>query len=152
MRKNLRTLYIFVAPQQKDRVPFVSFAPLLNGLDRLKTASESFQLAWAGYFSQGMPLSSDDLSEINRLLYQAEQELVLEDGLPRRPWFRHQVYAPGFYTGYGVKTFPGIREAIEEAEWEQVDEQVSRAALAIEEFSKRVNQASILLGSTEKNN
>ncbi|MBT5708516.1 MAG: M28 family peptidase [Verrucomicrobia bacterium] len=139
----------FVAPAAKERVPFVNFAPLLNNLERLKVESDSFQKAWADYFSQEDRLSSADLKAINRLLYQAEQQLVLEEGLPRRPWFRHQVYAPGFYTGYGVKTFPGIREAIEEAEWEQVDEQVGRAAGVIWAYADRVSQASALLRAAE---
>ena len=135
----------FVTPDMKERVPFVSFAALLNALDRLNTESELFQNAWATYFNQETPLPVSDLEKINRLLYRAEQELVLSDGLPRRPWFRHQVYAPGFYTGYGVKTFPGIREAIEEAEWEQIDEQVDRAAGVIWAYAERVSQASALL-------
>ena len=132
-------------------VPFVNFAPLLNNLEHLKVESDSFQKAWTDYFGQEKRLSPVDLKAINRLLYQAEQELVLDDGLPRRPWFRHQVYAPGFYTGYGVKTFPGIREAIEEAEWEQIDEQVGRAAGVIWTFAERVSQASALLRAAEGN-
>ena len=70
---------------------------------------------------------------------------MLADGLPRRPWFRHQIYAPGFYTGYGVKTFPGIREAMEEGEWGLIDEQVRRAAGVIDAFSRRIAEAHGLL-------
>ena len=55
-----------------------------------------------------------------------ERALTLDEGLPDRPWFQHQIYAPGFYTGYGVKTLPGVRESIEQKEWKLADEQIVR--------------------------
>ena len=63
------------------------------------------------------------------------------DGLPGRPWFRHTIYAPGFYTGYGVKTLPGIREAIEQREWELVEPQMERIARALERVAELLRQA-----------
>ena len=72
--------------------------------------------------------------ELNKLTYRAEQSLTGK-GLPRRPWYVHQIYAPGFYTGYGVKTLPGIREAIEQRNWEEVDEQMKITAEAIDRYS-----------------
>ncbi len=61
---------------------------------------------------------------LNALLYQSERKLLSEAGLSRREWFKHQIYAPGFYTGYGVKTLPGVREAIEQKNWAEAAEQV----------------------------
>jgi N-acetylated-alpha-linked acidic dipeptidase len=75
----------------------------------------------------------------------AEQALITSEGLPRRPWYVHQIYAPGFYTGYGVKTLPGVREAIEQRLWQEAETQIARTARAIEAFSTDVDRAAALL-------
>ena len=62
--------------------------------------------------------------ELNAKLMETERVLTDAAGLPRRPWFQHQIYAPGFYTGYGVKTLPGIREAIEEKHWDEASHEI----------------------------
>jgi N-acetylated-alpha-linked acidic dipeptidase len=61
--------------------------------------------------------------------------LTRDAGLPGRPWFQHQVYAPGLYTGYGVKTFPGVREAIELRKWNEANEQIVVLAKVIDGYS-----------------
>ena len=74
---------------------------------------------------------------------QAEQQLTSEDGLPRRPWYRHQIYAPGFYTGYGVKTLPGVREAIEQKNWEEAQVEIGKLANTFDHLTqhlKKINQ------------
>src|SRR5881296_3080961 len=68
---------------------------------------------------------------LNAILIRTERALTVAPGLPRRPWFRHAVYAPGFYTGYGVKTLPGVREAIEQRNWKEADAQIAIAASAL---------------------
>ena len=73
---------------------------------------------------------------LNRKLYQAEQQLLSENGLPRRSWYRHTLYAPGFYTGYGVKTMPGVREGIEERQWKEAQQQINTDAAAIEKLAE----------------
>jgi N-acetylated-alpha-linked acidic dipeptidase len=55
------------------------------------------------------------------------------------------IYAPGFYTGYGVKTLPGIREAIEERHWKEADDQMESTAKALELFSRDVEKATALM-------
>src|SRR5436190_117917 len=67
-------------------------------------------------------------------------------GLPRRPWYVHQIYAPGFYTGYGVKTLPAVREALEQRNWKEATEQMPNVAAAIEAFAKEVDRATAVLG------
>ena len=67
----------------------------------------------------------------NKYLYRAEQQLLNETGLPRRAWYKHTLYAPGFYTGYGVKTLPGVREAIEQRNWKEAQEQILTDATTI---------------------
>jgi N-acetylated-alpha-linked acidic dipeptidase len=81
------------------------------------------------------------LEALNKILYRAEQKLLAEDGLPRRPWFRHSIYAPGYYTGYGVKTLPGIREGIEERQWKEAQEQIDNTAAALDRYSDEIDKA-----------
>jgi N-acetylated-alpha-linked acidic dipeptidase len=85
------------------------------------------------------------LNALNQLLYQSERKLTREGGLPRRSWFKHQIYAPGFYTGYGVKTLPGVREAIEQKQWDEVGPEIKNATAAIQAFASQVEAASRML-------
>ena len=71
--------------------------------------------------------------------------LLIPEGLPKRPWYQHSLYAPGLYTGYGVKTMPGVREAIEQKDWQQADEQIVKVAAAIMRESALVTKAAVLL-------
>lgn len=80
-------------------------------------------------------LTPDQKTVINKKLYQAEQKLLTEKGLPRRGWYRHSIYAPGFYTGYGVKTLPGIREALEQRNWQEAQESAELDAVTIKNFA-----------------
>ena len=68
-------------------------------------------------------------------------------GLPNRPWFQNLIYAPGFYTGYGVKTIPGVREAIEQKRWTQADEEIVRAAKALQREADQLDEATKLLAT-----
>lgn len=72
---------------------------------------------------------------------------MLREGLKNRPWYRHSLYAPGFYTGYGVKTMPGIREAIEQGDWSSVNGEIARVAAALNEESVLLKEAAALLRS-----
>ena len=83
--------------------------------------------------------------ELNQLLSQSERKLTTENGLPRRPWFRHQIYAPGFYTGYGVKTIPAVREAIEQKQWDELDAGIKSASGAIQALTTQVDAATRML-------
>jgi N-acetylated-alpha-linked acidic dipeptidase len=74
-------------------------------------------------------------------LVQVERSLTLKDGLPNRPWFKHQIYAPGFYTGYGVKTLPAVRESIEQKDWKLVDEQTVKVGKVLENAGEAIQGA-----------
>lgn len=119
-------------PRKKAPVPYFNFAPLKNALIRLQQAAQ----AYADTVEAGLP--SD--AETNKLLYSAERLLTRDAGLSGRPWYKHHIYAPGFYTGYGVKTIPGVREAIEQREYDKVAPQIVIAASVIDDFSARVEQ------------
>ena len=120
------------APSSNQPVPYFNFARLHNALTRLDAAATAYE----GKVDQ--PASV----EVNRLLYSSERLLTRGHGLAGRPWFKHHLYAPGFYTGYGVKTLPGVRESIEQLQFDAVDEQIVIAAQMIEELAARVEDLS----------
>ena len=123
-------------PVAKSEVPFLDFSPLQNALQDLKKSADSLK----NVFQQ--KVKSNTVSEdFNTSLYRAEQQLLTETGLPRRPWYKHSIYAPGFYTGYGVKTMPGIREAIEQRNWKEAQDQIVIDAKAIERLSAYLKNA-----------
>ncbi len=113
-------------PVAKPDVPYLDFSPLQNALAELEKSSNDLAVAW-----NKTVVSEAGKEKLNQALYQAEQQLLTATGLPRRGWYRHTLYAPGFYTGYGVKTMPGVREAIEQREWKEAGEQITIAADAI---------------------
>ncbi|MEO6820064.1 MAG: M28 family metallopeptidase, partial [Ginsengibacter sp.] len=117
-------------PQPKDDVPYLDFSPLENALVAMQTATDSLNSKWNTELQ-----SPQKANTFNQELYKAEQELLLANGLPRRDWYKHSIYAPGFYTGYGVKTMPGIREAIETRKWQEAQEQITVVANAIKKFT-----------------
>jgi N-acetylated-alpha-linked acidic dipeptidase len=92
-----------------------------------------------------MRLSPEKKLQLNVLLFKAERSLIQEKGLPRRIWYKHQIYAPGFYTGYGVKTLPGIREGIEERHWTEAQENINIVAATLKTYTGIVNEAIALL-------
>ena len=82
---------------------------------------------------------------MNRILLGMEQRLLSADGLPGREWYRHLIYAPGLYTGYGVKTLPGIREAIEERQWDLANRYAGLTGKALEGYCNELDKATALL-------
>jgi N-acetylated-alpha-linked acidic dipeptidase len=117
-------------PAVKDEVPYLNFSSLQNALNDLEKVTNRL----ADTLTRSRPTGAR-ADAVNQALYRAEQQLLSDNGLPRRPWYRHTIYAPGFYTGYGVKTLPGIREAIEQRNWKEAQEQIEIDAAAIKKFS-----------------
>ena len=121
----------FVAPDSMATVPYLNFAPLRNAADRLAARA-----AAADSVLTRAPAGSPEVrGSLNALLARTERAMTRAEGLPRRPWFRHFIYAPGFYTGYGVKTLPGVREALEERQWAEAEAQIASAAAALDALS-----------------
>ena len=127
----------FQSPKPKDNVPFLNFSELENKMAVLKTTAEDFQKLYAN----GTQLSAEKRKELNAILFKVERALINDKGLPRRSWYKHQVYAPGFYTGYGVKTLPGIREGIEERNWKEAQDNIEIVAKTMEVYTDQVKQA-----------
>ncbi|MBI1767449.1 MAG: M28 family peptidase [Bacteroidetes bacterium] len=126
-----------VAPTAKEEIPFINFSSLQNAVTKLEKSTTAF----AELFSAG---PNTNLEQLNNLLYQSERKL-LGDGLPRRPWYKHTIYAPGFYTGYGVKTLPGVREAIEQRNFVEAQQQIEIVSKTIEAFNQQVEAANKIL-------
>src|SRR6478672_11821990 len=125
----------YVMPKPKGAVPFLNFAPLQNAVSRLNESAKQFQRA-----SVGKSLSADARRRLDLALINTERSMT-GSGLPRRDWFKHEIYAPGFYTGYGVKTLPGVREAIEQRDWKEASEQIGVVAHAIENEAEAIDRA-----------
>jgi N-acetylated-alpha-linked acidic dipeptidase len=123
-----------VPPPFEPVPPFLNFAPLDQASDDLTNAAVEFDKAFAAAGGVAPP-------GLNLDLIQTERTLTNTDGLPNRPWFQNLIYAPGFYTGYGVKTIPGVREAIEQKDWKEADAQIVRVSAAIEHEAELLKQA-----------
>jgi N-acetylated-alpha-linked acidic dipeptidase len=120
----------FIAPKIRTEVPALDFKPLDGALQQLHLASATLSTTATQALTD-----TKKATQLNGRIYRAEQQLLIAQGLPQRPWYRHAIYAPGFYTGYGVKTLPGIREAIEQGKWEEAQQQITIAAQAINTFA-----------------
>ncbi len=124
-------------PARAPVAPFLNFAPLDNALEAVRAASARYESALAR--AQASGFAAAPRNEVNAILLSVERAFTSPDGLPRRPWFRHLLYAPGFYTGYGVKTIPGVREAIEQNDWKEAEAEIGRV-------SERLSAAAGLIG------
>jgi N-acetylated-alpha-linked acidic dipeptidase len=131
------------APPRLPLPPALNFAPLENAVTTLTASAVRFQKA----SQSGTTASADVLRLVNASLKDAERQLTDPAGLPGRPWFRHLIYAPGLYTGYGVKTLPAVREAMEQRQFSAVEAEVVRAARALERLAALLDAASGRLGT-----
>jgi N-acetylated-alpha-linked acidic dipeptidase len=121
--------------------PYFNFAPLDQASDDLTAAAADYEKAFATHGASGK-------TAVNDVLLETERTLTDPAGLPNRPWFQHMVYAPGLYTGYGVKTLPAVREAIEQKQWSVVDPQIARTAAAIEREVENLKAATEVINGS----
>ncbi len=129
----------FIVPAERSPVPFLNFSALQNSIARLNESVKNYHAV------EGKRVASARLDEA---LYKTERAMTRTHGLPRRDWFHHQIYAPGFYTGYGVKTLPGIREAIEQRDWKEAQEQIAIVSAVIEVLAAEIDKAAeIFIGN-----
>ncbi len=109
-------------PPKEEVPPYLNFAPLENGVEAYSRAARRYKAA-LGRLADGNPAlwESPEMKAINHQLMLTERTFMTTEGLKERPWFKHQIYAPGAYTGYGVKTIPAVREMMEEDKWQDAD-------------------------------
>jgi len=131
-----------VEPARQEPAPQFEFAQLDKAVDSLTKTASLYDKAYLAALSASNADASREakLRSINQRLLQAERALTSNEGLSGRPWYRHLIYAPGFYTGYGVKTMPGPREAIEQHHWKDVDREIGRVAAALTREAALVSQ------------
>src|SRR5205814_713388 len=129
-------------PPREETVPFLDLSPLENAVARLKRSAQAYDEAYA---RSDHALPAERRVQLNRILLGMEQKLLSADGLPGREWYQHLVYAPGLYTGYGVKTLPGVREAIEERQWDLANRYAGLTAKVLQNYCDELDKAAALL-------
>jgi N-acetylated-alpha-linked acidic dipeptidase len=132
-----------VTPARKEPVPHLNFAPLRNAAERLEQAAQAYERA----LSASGQASADARRAANAILLRSERSLTRPEGLEGRQWFRHHVYAPGFYTGYGVKTLPLAREAIEGRRWSDAEKGIVVTAQVLEAYAAEIESAAEVLAA-----
>jgi N-acetylated-alpha-linked acidic dipeptidase len=145
-------------PPRLDTPPAINFAPLENGAEALTQAAQRYEAALRKLNAAGRAGASANIpAALNEKLYQSERVFLSEKGLPNRPWFRHQIYAPGAYTGYAVKTIPAVRESLEQRQWSQAEEGarivgeiLSHEAALVDQAAKELEQVVKAGASTQE--
>lgn len=128
-------------PQQK-----IDFSAIRTQLTNLQRNANDLNTAYSRALPNLAAASAPKLAEVNRMLYRTERTMIVDPGLPGRPWYRHRIYAPGRYTGYAVKTLPGVREAIEAGKPDEAREQIAQLAQVLRSLNEQVAAATALLG------
>lgn len=134
----------FVVPSREEPVPHLNFSPLENSLDRLNKAAASYHKDYEKSAAAGK-LTPENAEKLNAILMLTERALTRKEGLPGRAWFRHQIYAPGVYTGYAAKALPAVREAMEQKKWKIAEEQIDVVAKTLDQFTDQIDRGRSLL-------
>ena len=130
-----------VAPPREPVPPYLNFAPLENAVAQLNRSAQRYQEALQKAWASPQGVSAAALAHLNHKMMESERRLTDDAGLPRRPWYKHMIYAPGVYTGYGPKTMPGVREAIEQKRWPEADAEIIRVSRVLENESGLIDSA-----------
>jgi N-acetylated-alpha-linked acidic dipeptidase len=130
-----------VPPPAEIVPPFMNFAPMKNSIELLKKGADRYSRALAKFKSGSATISPPSLDTVNADLLAISRLFLNEKGLPERPWFKNQIYAPGAYTGYGAKPIAAVREYMDEKKWQQADAQIPMVAQVIENIAGGINKA-----------
>jgi len=137
-----------VAPKTEAVPPHLNFAPLENAADALTRSAAEYKKAFEqANANGGAALASASLADVNKMLIATERKLTTTEGLPNRPWFKHQLYAPGYYTGYSAKTVPAVREPIEQKQWKQAETGVDVVARVLQDEAALISAAAAKLSA-----
>lgn len=137
-----------VAPKAEQIPPHLNFAPLDNAMDVLSRAAGQYSKAAKKFAQKSAAVPASEVEAVNQKLIRSDRLLTSSEGLPGRPWFKNLIYAPGFYTGYGVKTIPGVREAIEQKRWKEAEQEIVRVAAALSAHAALIESAASDLEKT----
>jgi N-acetylated-alpha-linked acidic dipeptidase len=136
-----------VAPSREEMPPHLNFAPMENAGEALARSAERYRKALSAKQSALNESESSQLAALNTKLIESERTLTNDAGLPRRPWFKHLLYAPGVYSGYGVKTVPGVREGIEQKRYAEAEQEIIRVGKALQDEAALIDSAAQMLES-----
>ncbi|HTA50891.1 MAG TPA: transferrin receptor-like dimerization domain-containing protein [Verrucomicrobiae bacterium] len=131
----------YIPPPAEIVPPFMNFAPLKNSLELLKKSADDYSKALAKFKSSGATVSPQALDAVNADLLGISRLFLNEKGLPERPWFKNQIYAPGAYTGYGAKPVAAVREYMDEKKWQEADAQIPMVAQVVENIAGGISKA-----------
>ena len=135
----------YVPPSAAQPALYLNFAPLQNALTKLKASAAAYDAALDAATTAGFKQSADKRAALDKQLQGLEQDLQYSGGLPGRAWFKHMIYAPGLFTGYGAKTMPGVREAIDQQQWDTANQYIGIDADVLTKFSAELDKATALL-------
>jgi N-acetylated-alpha-linked acidic dipeptidase len=140
--------YSWVTPKKEEVPPHLNFAPLDNAVESLERSSAEYQKALDRVSANGgAALASASVKEVNEMLIQCEHKLTTPEGLPGRFWYKHELYAPGVYTGYAAKAIPAVREGLEQKKWKQAEESAARVAKVLESEAQHISAAAAKLSA-----
>ncbi len=139
----------YVPPPAKPVPPFMNFAPLQNGVEAIKKSAERYEAAFAKWQASRTDLPASTVAALNADLMEIPRTFLTERGLPERPWFKNQVYAPGAYTGYGAKPMAAVREYMDQEKWKEADAQVPMVGQVLENVAAAISKAADDLEKTE---
>jgi N-acetylated-alpha-linked acidic dipeptidase len=140
--------YSWVTPKKEEVPPHLNFAPLDNAVESLERSSAEYQKALDRVSANGgAALASASVKEVNEMLIQCEHKLTTPEGLPGRFWYKHELYAPGVYTGYAAKAIPAVREGLEQKKWKEAEESAARVAKVLESEAQLISAAAAKLSA-----
>ena len=125
--------------------PHLNFAPMQNAVEALTRSAERYHKALTLKQNALGDSEAPNLAALNTKLIESERKLTNDEGLPRRPWFKHLLYAPGIYSGYGVKTVPGVREGIEQKRYAETEQEMERVGKALQDEAALIDSAAQML-------
>ncbi|MGH8213754.1 MAG: transferrin receptor-like dimerization domain-containing protein [Rhodanobacteraceae bacterium] len=135
-----------VGPPARDSdMPKIDLKPLDDSAKKLKTSAQAYETAYDARATKGLQIPASQLQQINELMASMEQRLTDRNGLPGREWFKHMVYAPGMLTGYGVKTVPGVREALEARRWNEANKYAAVTAKVLDGYRAQLDKLTAML-------
>ncbi len=129
-----------VPPPVEAVPPYMNFAPMKNALEALKKSSDRYSKDLSKWQAEGGPSESQKMESLNEDLLKVSRLFLNEKGLPERPWFKNQIYAPGAYTGYGAKPIAAVREYMDEKKWKEAEGQVPQVAQVIENVAASIDK------------
>ncbi len=128
-------------PPAETVPPYINLAPMKNAIVTLKKSADRYSAALVKFRARSSPLSAQSLETINADLLRVPRSFLNQKGLPGRPWFKNQIYAPGAYTGYGAKPIAAVREYMDEKKWTDAEAQVPQVSQVIDNVAARIDEA-----------